>query len=454
MEQPEKKQSPPQKKVSLKQDDLLVSTNVKILLSLLVGMVLALLSVFIVWQQFTSSLAGRAETIATTLDPERIGSIISQDGQARDNEATVRSQLQRVRGVNSDARFIYVAALNNNNQVYMLADSEPTSSTEYSPRGTIDAEASLELKASFTDDTTYIAGPDGLTTSSRLTVLSPIRNTSGKQIAMLGMNIPSTTYVTLLSLATLIPLLGSLLVGAVFVMTDTVHRRRQESIRMRNELVSIAGHELRTPLTGIRWGEESLLKAKLAAKSHETVQTMLDSTLRLQESIEDILQLANLQSGRLNKLVLTSTDMVSLVEGVFAMQKLPALQKNITLEFSRQWPEKLIINCDERRIKRVFHNLISNAIKYTRQGTAVVVSYEEIDGKHVISIIDHGIGIPEAERDKVFKGFYRATNAVKQGVSGTGMGLFMSRSTIEQHGGKLWLSSVEDKGTTVYVQLP
>lgn len=454
MGQLKNKHSTPQRQASLKQDDLLVSTNVKILLSLLVGLVLALLSVFIVWQQFTGSLTGRAETIATTLVPAQVSSLIASDEKAAESEATIRSQLQRVRSVNSDVRFVYVMALNNNNEVYVLADSEPTSSTEYSPRGEIYGEASLGLKASFTDNKTFIESPISDASGSWVSVLSPIYDTSGRQIAMLGMDIPSTSYITFMSLAAVIPMLGSLLIGAVFVATDMIHRRRQESTRLRNELVSIAGHELRTPLTGIRWGEESLLKVKLTQKSKETVQTMLDSTLRLQESIEDILQLANLQSGRSNKLVITSTDMVTLVGGVFAMQKLPALQKDITLEFARDWPKQLIINCDERRMKRVFHNLISNAIKYTTQGMAVVVSYERVDGKHVISIKDHGIGIPAAEQAKVFGGFYRASNAIKQGVSGTGMGLFMSRNTIEQHGGKLWLSSTEGKGTTVFIQLP
>lgn len=454
MGQLKNKQNNPPKKVSFKQDDLLVSTNVKILLSLLVGLVLALLSVVIVWQQFTGSLTGRAETIATTLVPVQVSSLIAGDEKAVESESTIRSQLQRVRGVNSDVRVMYVMALNNNNDVYVLADSEPTNSVEYSRRGEVQHGASLGRKAAFTDNKTFIEGPISDASGSWVSVLSPIYDASGRQIAMLGMDIPSSTYVTFMSLAALVPLLGSLLIGAVFVATDMIHRRRQESTRLRNELVSIAGHELRTPLTGIRWGEESLLKTKLTQKSKETVQTMLDSTLRLQESIEDILQLANLQSGRSNKLTITSTDMVALVGGVFAMQKLPAMQKDITLEFARDWPKQLIINCDERRMKRVFHNLISNAIKYTTQGTAVVVDYERVDGTHVISIKDHGIGIPEAEQSKVFDGFYRASNALKQNVGGTGMGLYMSRNTIEQHGGKLWLTSTEGKGTTVYIQLP
>lgn len=443
-----------QKTNNLRSSDLLVSTNVKILLSLLIGLVLAILSVVLVWQQFTGSLRGRAETIATSLDPALVSSLVANDADSARSESAIRSQLQRTRGVNGDVRSLYVMSLSRDNSVAILADSEPSISTFHASRGTLYSDASLGLKASFVDTTTYIEGPLDDSRGSRVSVLSPLYDATGRQIAMLGMDIPSSSYVMSMSLAAVIPLLGSVLIGSVFVATDTIHRRRQESIRLRSELVSIAGHELRTPLTGIRWGEESLLKAKLAEKSHETVQTMFDSTLRLQESIEDILQLANLESGRSQKLLLTSTDMTALITGVFAMQKLPALQKDITLELSKTWPKKLVINCDEGRIKRVFHNLISNAIKYSRPDTAVTLGYDRIEGKHVISIRDHGIGIPAAEQAKVFSGFYRASNAVKNGATGTGMGLFMSQNTIVQHGGKLWLDSKEGTGTTVYIQLP
>jgi len=454
MANPKNKQEKSTKTLYAKKNDLLVSTNVKVLLSFLVGLVLAIVAVILVWQQYTGSLTGRAETIATTLNPAEVSSLVAGDADATESESTIRGQLQRVRGVNSDARSLYLKAINQNNEVYFLVDAEPSGSANRFERGELSPDASLTLKASFADGKTLIEGPVSDNSGSWISVLAPVYDTTGRQIAMLGMDIPSSTYITVVALAASLPMLGALLVGAVFVMTDNMHRRRQESIRLRSELVSIASHELRTPLTGIRWGEESLLGTKLVRSSRETIQTMYDSTIRLQESIEDILQLANLQAGRSDKLVVASTDIVAMLDGIFATQKLPAAQRNISLEFSHDWPKQLVINCDAQRMKRVFNNLISNAIKYTRANTAVVVHYEHVDGKHLISISDRGIGIPVAEQSKVFDGFYRASNAVKQGASGTGMGLYMSRNAIEQHGGKLWLKSTEGKGTTIYIQLP
>lgn len=438
------------KQLFAEQSPLLVTTRVKVLLTLLTGLVLMILAVFLARYQYTESLLSRVETMSTLLDPARVESIRSGDENAKENEAYLRSKLYVARSVNDDAQTLFVLATTKTNEVYYLVDSETPGAQTGAPY----EEASETLKASFYSGTPFIEGPAITESDTRLSIVGPIFDRTGQQIAVIGMRVLPSAYYSVIAASALIPATAALLLAAVFITTDTMRKRRQENVRMRSELVSIASHELRTPLTGIRWGEESLMSTKLSKDSQSTLQSMYDSTLRLQESIEDILQLANWQAGRQQQLIKTSTDINHLFEGIFATQKLPAAQKNVTLEFDRKWPKKLLVNCDAQRMKRVLNNLVSNAIKYSRQGTAVVVGHERVDGKHVITITDHGIGIPENEQEKVFGGFYRASNAVAKESSGTGMGLYMSRNTIEQHGGKLWLKSDEGKGTTVYIQLP
>lgn len=449
-----KKQTPPAKSLFSPESPLLVTTRVKILLTFLVGMVLAMLSLYIAREQYLASLTSRTETLATLIDKERVSSLVENVGHATANEQLLKAQLQEARGVNTDARFLYLMATSPQGEVYFLVDSEAPGSPTYSPRGQTYPEATEALKSSFYTGKSFIEGPVSDRWGTWLSVVSPVYDATNRQVAVVGMDLHPSTYYSVLGLAAFIPIIGALLVSGFFLATDTIRRRRQETVRMRSELVSIASHELRTPLTGIRWGEESLLASKLARDSRETLQTMYDSTLRLQESIEDILQLANWQAGRKQELIRTSTDFSQLFQGIFATQKLPAAQKNVRLEFGKKWPDKLLINCDSQRMKRVMNNLISNAIKYSRPGTAVIVNHHKVEGQHVITIQDHGIGIPVDEQDRVFAGFYRASNAVKQETTGTGMGLYMSRSTVEQHGGKLWLDSEVGKGTTVYIQLP
>jgi signal transduction histidine kinase len=435
------------------QADTLVSTPLKVLLSLLVGAAFSLISVVIVRSQYISSLEQRVSTVAVILNPDKINDLKNNKNVAP-NEATLKRQLLQARNVNNDTRFLYLMAINSHKQVYFLVDSEQPNSRDFSPRGQIYTEASPALVNSFTARTMFVEGPFSDRWGNWLSVFAPVYSDKGEFVAMLGMDIPSSTYITIIGLAAVAPFVASCLVAGLFILTDSYRRRRQESVRMRSELVSIASHELRTPLTGIRWGEETLLNTKNLKNDKETLRTMYESTLRLQESIEDILQLANWQAGRSDKLLKTPTNISSIISSIFATQKLPAAQRDVTLEFSKDWPKDLIIKCDQQRMKRVFNNLISNAIKYSRAHTTITVGYDHIDHKHLISIIDRGIGIPAKEQSKVFKGFYRASNAVTHETSGTGMGLYMSRAAIEQHGGKLWLKSEENVGTTVYIQLP
>lgn len=438
------------KQLFTQQSPLLVTTRVKVLLTLLTGLVAMILMVFLARHQYLASLQHRVQTMSTLLDSTRVESIKAGDTQAKENAAYLKNKLVITHSVNDDAQALFVLATTKTNEVYYLADSRMPGANAGEPY----EDTNELLKAAFYSGHTFVEAPAATQNDTKLSVISPVFDQSGQQIAVIGMRVLPSAYYSVITASAAIPAVATLLLAAVFIMTDTMRKRHQENVRMRSELVSIASHELRTPLTGIRWGEESLLRSKLHKNSQETLQSMYDSTLRLQESIEDILQLANWQAGRNQDLIKTSTDFNQLFEGIFATQKLPAAQRNITLEFDRKWPKKLVLNCDAQRMKRVLNNLISNAIKYSRQGTAVVVGHERVDGRHVITIKDKGIGIPENEQRKVFDGFYRASNAVAHETNGTGMGLYMSRNTIEQHGGKLWLVSKEGEGTTVYIQLP
>lgn len=436
------------------QSPLLVSTRVKILLTLLAGLVLSLLIVFIAKYQYIESMTNRVETISTLLDPERIESLKNQDTSVRRNEAYLKSQLQQAQGVNSDAALVYVMDITKTNVPYTLVDSSPDVIGNTTPLERQYDEATDMFKTAFYSGDTYVEGPVTDSRGARISFISPVYDGKGSQIAVVGMDVDPSAYIATLVLSLLVPIAAAGLISAMFLMTDSVRQRHQEGVRMRSELVSIASHELRTPLTGVRWGEEMLLKEGQPERSQQILQAMYDSTIRLQESIEDILQLANWQSGRNDKLVRTSINIDEMFQGIIATQKLPASQKGISLEFAKTWPKDLTINIDGQRMKRVFNNLMSNAIKYSKPNTSVVVGYEKVDGAHVISITDHGIGIPKKEQRKVFDGFYRATNAVSYEVGGTGMGLYMSRYAIEQHGGKLWLSSKEGEGTTAYIRIP
>lgn len=427
----------------------------KIAICLAIGAILAVIIPIMTSRQYITTQTERIGSIAYLISSERVTALRDNTEQSADDYTILKSRLEKVKTVNSDARFLYLMARDSDKSVRFLVDSEAPGTDGYSPRNQKYTEASDALIAMFDNGKPLVEGPVSDRWGSWLSVLAPIRNDAGEVVGVVGLDIPSSRYITMLVISAAVPMLVALLVASIIMMSNHVRKRRQETLRMRGELVSIASHELRSPLTGIRWGEEMLMSAQLPDKESKIIKTMYDSTVQLQESIDDMLQLASLQtSASVTQASRVTTNMVEMIDSICIIQQLPAQQKGVELEYGPNWPVLVMANVDPLPMRRTFNNLISNAIKYSRAQTKVIVDYEVIDGNHVFTVQDHGIGIPKAEQHKVFDGFYRATNAIKLGVIGTGMGLYLSRNVVEQHGGKLWLSSQEDEGTTIYVQLP
>lgn len=421
-----------------------------------IGSILAVIAPLVIRENYLTSQRARVETIAYLISPERVSSLRNNTEDSQQDYDTLKARLKNVKLVNDDARFLYIMTKDETGVIRFQVDSEDPGSDGFSPRNQEYPEASGELSAMFDTGQTLIEGPVSDRWGSWLSILAPIKNEeTGKVVGVIGLDIPSTAYIALLVSVATIPLIGALLVGAVIYVSDRSRRKRLDILRMRGQLVSIASNELRPPINGIRWGEELLMTAQLGEKESKTLASMYESTMQLQDSIEDMLQLATLQTTAtaptMNRV---TTNLIELVSNIISTQQLPAQQKGVSIDLGQNWPALAMSDIDQIPIKRTFSNLISNAIKYSPSNSKVTIDYEMIDGDHVFTIQDSGIGIPEGEQSKVFEGFYRATNAVKQGINGTGMGLYLSRGIAEQHNGKLWLSSSEGKGTTIYLRLP
>jgi signal transduction histidine kinase len=408
---------------------------------------------------YKNSLRTRIHTIAEALDSQRITELDQAGPNAATQEGAInlQSKLASINAANADSRFVYIVSRDNvSGTVSFLADSGSAGSNGHTLRGQILPEASSKLKSIFDNGRTIIEGPTLSGSGNWLSALSPIIDERTYRItAVVGMDVPATTYGLLLGLAGGIPLLLSLFAAAIVYVRRQIRRRHHEHIQFRAEMLSIASHELRTPLTGLLWSEQNLLSRKLNAKARrEVVEGMYDSTRQLQESIEDVLQLASIGSGKSQRLFIKEVDLHDVIDDVIATQQLAADHQKVTFTLSAAWPKHLMVSCDVPRIKRVFNNLVSNAIKYSMPQTVVTIGYSRSKaGRHVISIQDHGIGIPDDEQVQVWRGFYRAKNAAEHDIDGTGMGLYLARRIVEQHGGRMRLESKVGKGTTVFVEL-
>ena len=127
------------------------------------------------------------------------------------------------------------------------------------------------------------------------------------------------------------------------------------------------------------------------------------------------------------------------------------LVKKRKIRVANKVDKKLVIDLDEAKISQVFHNLISNAIKYSKG--KVIIDYTRKAGEIIFSVYDNGIGIPKSEQAQLFKKFFRAENVREGKIEGTGLGLYIAKIIAEAHGGRIWVKSSEGKGSTFYFSI-
>jgi signal transduction histidine kinase len=227
------------------------------------------------------------------------------------------------------------------------------------------------------------------------------------------------------------------------------NERLRESERLKSELVSIVSHEIRTPLASIL-GFASVLQQKDvdAVDRARFLEIIGSESRRLATLLDDFLDVQLLEEGPL-ELSLAEVDLSALIRTQALLFSAQSDRHQIDVRLPE---EPLVVRGDVGRLAQVLANLISNAIKYSPQGGTVEVSAEE-DEIVRIRVRDEGYGIPAELRDRIFTKFFRGT-ATARGIPGSGLGLALSRSVVEAHGGSIDFESAVGKGTTFSVELP
>lgn len=230
-----------------------------------------------------------------------------------------------------------------------------------------------------------------------------------------------------------------------FERIQQLARALSESNEFKDDLLAMLAHDFKGPLTVIL-GYCELLLENAQPELHEELETIYSQTKRLVRLSEDAVALAQTQAGgfSLDRTVLDLRDVVS--ESVKAHNRGHARIRVVASD------EPIMVSLDSARFNHVLDNLLMNALKYSQDEVLVRLSRGESNA--TIAISDRGIGIPPAELGAVFARFGRASNARRKGISGTGVGLYVSRKIVEVHGGSIAVQSTEGEGSTFTVTLP
>ena len=239
--------------------------------------------------------------------------------------------------------------------------------------------------------------------------------------------------------------------GVVAVLQDVTQASKLELLR--REFISNVSHELRTPLSYLQGFTEAILDGviKEPGETEKYLNIILEETLRLRRLVDELLDLSQMESGHFT-LKKEKISLNSLIERVVKKASPYAVKKQVEINCNLQ--DIPLVMADEDRIQQVLINLIDNAIKHTSSGKEILIQSKSCEEGVVVSVKDHGPGVPEDELDFIWERFYKVDKSRARGKGGTGLGLAIVKNIIDAHGGKVDARNCPEGGIEFSFYLP
>jgi two-component system phosphate regulon sensor histidine kinase PhoR len=233
----------------------------------------------------------------------------------------------------------------------------------------------------------------------------------------------------------------------ISILRDVSERRAAE--QMQREFLAMVTHELRTPLTSVK-GYAQLMQRR-GVYSDQAVGVIVSRAAHLERLLGDLLDLSRLEGGRL-ELRRARVDLVVLARAMAEQAQVLTRLHAVRVEA----PERPLEGWwDRDRVEQVLQNLLSNAVKYSPEGGEVVLRVEDVGGEARVAVTDRGLGVSAEALPRLFDRFYQARIGRTAGdAEGLGLGLYITRSLVEAHGGRIQAESVLGRGSTFAVTLP
>lgn len=245
--------------------------------------------------------------------------------------------------------------------------------------------------------------------------------------------------------------------GVVCVLTDITEQEKVE--QERRNFVSNVSHELRTPLTSVKSYTESLQDGawkdeKIAPQFLQVIATETERMIRM---ITDLLNLSRMDQGKmqLEREYVSMNDLFTHILDRFDMMLQSEAYRDKHYKIQRDFTQRTLwVDIDQDKITQVIDNIMNNALKYSPDGGTITCRLMETHNSVVLSVTDEGMGIPRKDLQHIFERFYRVDKARARSMGGTGLGLAISKEVLMLHGGRIWATSVENKGSTFFISLP
>jgi signal transduction histidine kinase len=229
----------------------------------------------------------------------------------------------------------------------------------------------------------------------------------------------------------------------------------EDAMKFKDLFFATVSHELRTPLHTIKGYSHLLQKSgedMFTTKQHSYLERLDESSEHLLQVINDILDITRIQAGKLD-LKVQPIPLQETCEGAAHFIRLEAAKKDIQVNVIFRQPVNTLM-ADPQRFKQILINLLSNAVKFTPENGLVGITIDSEDDYTRIEVWDTGIGIAEAEQEKIFTTFYRTSNAGMEDVQGTGLGLALVKNLVEAHNWQIGFESKKDEGSSFVIRVP
>jgi len=227
--------------------------------------------------------------------------------------------------------------------------------------------------------------------------------------------------------------------------------------RAKSEFISIASHQLRTPLSIIK-GYISMMQegsfGRITKKFAEPLRRVYLSNERLIKLVNDLLDLSRMEGGRM-RYDMKPAQLSLIVASVVEEFQQIAQSKEVALRFKKEEKNDPAVRLDEEKMRQVAFNLIDNAVRYTPKGGSITVTLTVNPYHLLFAVADTGIGLEKKEINSLFQKFVRSREVSRIHAEGVGLGLYVARRIVEDHGGRIWAKSEgRGKGSTFFVELP